>query len=1059
MKKRKFFWLLSFSLLIGIAAGVIVFRTVENRESKAEWEEEEKEKKGFDKPDEFIRYFQAITTPIGKKQSGYAVNYRFYELMKAKKNLQRLKSTSESYPWVQRGPSNVGGRTRSVIVDPDDPTSNTWYAAAVSGGIWKTTDAGQSWSNITPDLPYLATNTIAMAASDHKTMYIGTGEGYGGVGMVGGNGILKSTDRGNTWQILESTTANDNFNFVNKILIDPSDKNILLAATNKGIFKSADGGSHWQAVYNRGYVVQDIVADPDDFSRLYAGVYGYGVIRSTNGGDTWVPANNGIGAGGRFSLAVSPQSTNTLYACAEAIGYETGTAANETDLYVSSDYGANWSKYISPENFLGSQGWFNNAITVHPFEKDIVFIGGVELGEIEMLAGTTASDPAVRRVDTAGTASFIAFINFGGRYLGGGMSTGDLEDGTDILSGDWVPVEIRFGPGKQQKAHRFTVPEGDGAGVPPEDYTYRDYVNVPFEAWDVKNNRQLMISFRDQERDGKFNLIERKWNDEISGREYIFINAVPYNASTPSSEIAKQGGYTYKQLYFFWPTLADDATWNSANLPSSTISVDYGTFNVYNDANTTILASYSKNNNLHVDHHEIHAIVTNASDEAFTLLDANDGGLGISYNEGAKWEQLSNGYITTQFYGIAKKPGANEYIGGMQDNGTWQSPMGQEATSLSAYASKIGGDGFEVLWHPKYPQRILGSTYNNGFYVSNTGGLTWLRADQGINGDGPFISRLSHSRSNPDVVFAVGSDGVYRHHNFGVGRYDWETISIGTGWTINETVTNQHNVKVSLAADSVVWAGAGMFSGPNLHLFLSRNGGNSFDSVPNYKDVELGYLSGLATHPHDAGTAYALFSLKGKPKVLRTMDYGENWEDISGFGKGDSSINGFPDVMVYSLLVFPYSGIIWAGTEIGIFESSDDGQSWHFADNGFPAVSVWQIQIVDQQLIVATHGRGIWSLDLTLVGIPGTTDADQPMLTLYPNPSSDYVNVSLENAYKGKITLMVTDMNARELLKSGGYKSEQQWRMVLDIHNLRPGNYMVVLVYGTSVAKGKITVF
>ena len=292
-----------------------------------------------------------------------------------------------------------------------------------------------------------------------------------------------------------------------------------------------------------------------------------------------------------------------------------------------------------------------------------------------MLPGTSVSDPVVRRADTSGTASFMDFVNFGGRYLGGGMSTGDLEDGTDLLSGDWVSVEIRFGPGKQQKAHRFTVPEGDGAGVPPEDYTYMDYVNVPFEAWDTKNNRQLMISFRDQERDGKFNLIERKWDDEISGREYFFIHAVPYDASGPSSLIAKQGGHTYKQLYFFWPTLADEASWNPASLPASNIAIDYGTFTLQNDANVTVLASYSKNTNLHVDHHELHAIVTDAVNEKFTLLDANDGGLGISYDEGAKWEQLDNGYITTQFYGVAKKPGANEYIGGMQDNGTWQSPV------------------------------------------------------------------------------------------------------------------------------------------------------------------------------------------------------------------------------------------------------------------------------------------------------------------------------------------------------------------------------------------------
>ncbi|MBN1414178.1 MAG: hypothetical protein JW973_03675 [Bacteroidales bacterium] len=1051
MNKSKMHWFLSSFLLIAVSVTAIIVWKLKDSKEVVE--------PGFDKPDEFMNYFHAITTPIGGKSSGYKTNYRFYELDRAKGNLKRLKSTAEKYPWVQRGPGNVGGRTRSVIIDFDDPTFKTWYAAAVSGGIWKTTDEGETWTNMTPDLPNLATNTMAMAPSNHNTIYAGTGEGYGGVGMVTGNGIIKSTNRGVTWQLLNTTTLNDNFRFVNKILIDPDNENVVLAATNRGIFKSADGGQHWQAVYEKGYAMQDLLADPTDFLRQYAGAYGYGILKSEDGGDTWIPCNTGIGEGGRFSLSISPQSPNRIYSCVEAVGYESGIAELETHIYISSDYGLNWAKYVSSVNFLGSQGWFNNVITVHPFNENLVYVGGVDLGQIEFLPGTSVSDPVVKRVDTIGTASYMDFINFGGRFLGGGMSTGDLEDGTDILSGDWVPVEIRFGPGKQQKAHRFTVPEGEGPGVPPEDYSYMDYINVPFEAWDVKNNRQLMLSFRDQERDGDFNLIERSLTEEISGREYFFVHAVTYNASAASSYIAKAGGYTYKQLYFFWPTLAEDATWTPASLPESVISIEYGSFILHNQGNVTVLADSRKNSNLHVDHHEIHTIVTDAVNEKFTLLDANDGGLGISFNEGSTWEQLDNGYITTQFYGVAKKPWANEYIGGMQDNGTWQSPAGLEATSISEYNDRIGGDGFEVLWHPLYPHRILGSTYYNQFYVTNDGGNNWTRADQGINGDGPFVSRLSHSRAKPDVVFAVGSKGVFRHNNFGMGRYFWNTIPIGKGWTVNETVTNQHNVEVSLASPSVIWAGAGMFANPDLHLFLSRNGGNSFDSVPNVKDVELGYISGIATHPHDTGTAYALFSLKGKPKILRTTDYGKNWEDISGFGTGNSSVNGFPDVMVYSVLVMPYTGIIWAGTEIGLFESTDDGLSWHYADNGLPAVSIWQMDIVNQQVIVATHGRGIWTLDLTLVGMQEKAEEARPKLSFYPNPSREYVNVLLDNPYRGMMELTVTDMNGKAIMKTAHNKADQVWRLVMDIRVLKPANYIVTAKCGSSLAIGKITVY
>src|SRR4030042_69752 len=188
MKRRRIYWILAPSVLIVlIVFGMLTLKLKDDKSI---------EKPGFDRPDEYMKYFQAIATPLGEKQSGYTTNYRFYEMTRAKKNLQRLKSAAEVYPWIQRGPGNVGGRTRSVIVDPDDPTFKTWFAAAVSGGIWKTTDAGISWTYITPDLPNLATNTMAMAPSANNTIYAGTGEGYGAHGSVGGNGIIKSTDRG-----------------------------------------------------------------------------------------------------------------------------------------------------------------------------------------------------------------------------------------------------------------------------------------------------------------------------------------------------------------------------------------------------------------------------------------------------------------------------------------------------------------------------------------------------------------------------------------------------------------------------------------------------------------------------------------------------------------------------------------------------------------------------------------------------------------------------------------------------------------------------------------------
>ena len=153
-------------------------------------------------------------------------------------------------------------------------------------------------------------------------------------------------------------------------------------------------------------------------------------------------------------------------------------------------------------------------------------------------------------------------------------------------------------------------------------------------------------------------------------------------------------------------------------------------------------------------------------------------------------------------------------------------------------------------------------------------------------------------------------------------------------------------------------------------MFVSWDGGETFSPVRVPDIAPEVPISGLATHPHQDSTAYVLFSAYGQPKILRTTDLGQSWQDLSGFAgsPGGESTNGFADVAVYDLLVMPHDPeVIWAGTEIGLFESTDGGKTWEYADNGLPAVSVWQMRLVDEQVILATHGRGIWTIDLPVL--------------------------------------------------------------------------------------------
>jgi photosystem II stability/assembly factor-like uncharacterized protein len=1021
---RKIWWLLPVVAVLGW----LVWLELTMVNDKAET--------GFDRPDGYAEYFHNISTPINVSERGYEPNYRYKEYDRLNR---RMHKSSHALDWVSRGPSNVSGRTRAVLVDPDDPDHNTWYAGSASGGIWKTTDGGQSWRALTEELPNLATSTLAMSEANTDVIYAGTGEGFGGVGMVAGAGIFKSTDKGETWEQLPSTAGDINFEYVNRLLVNPANEQIVLAATNTGIFRSEDGGASWDTAFYEHYMVQDIEASPFNFDLQFAGARYLGVIRSTDGGRTWEKANTGLTYGFRHEVATSPIDSNMVFTCVEAPGLQ-------THVYVSYNKGDQWHRFEDEGggiNFLGNQGWFNNVIESHPYNKEILYIGGVTLGRVAFTGTGSQSEPQVLRADTVNTGSFLSFVNFGGQFLGGGLLVADEETSEELEDNDWRSIEIRFGPGRSQKAHRFTVPEGEGPSVPTNNYSYQDYTDVPFEVWDTDENQQLMVSFRDQGRDGVFNLEEVDVNDIISGREYMYVHGLPYS-QTPSVDIAQNGGHLYKQLYFIWPVLTEDATWDAGNLPDGSLSITYGNFNIKKGI-SLVIADNKKNSHVHVDHHDLVMIKTDEESGQFSILDANDGGLAFSEDNGITWEQITNGYNTTQFYGASKMPGENIYIGGMQDNGTWRSHLTNH--SGDEYEFMVEGDGFETVWHAEKPDWIIASSYNNILSVSTNRGKSWKQTINGINGDGPFVTRIAYSRKDPDVLYVAGNRGVYKHYNFGVGKFPWYLTEIkDSTWTISRNSLSQHVVTVSKANKNVVWAGAGMNDNPELRLFVSKNGGEGFTRTAMFEDTELGFITNLITHPTNPATAYALFSISKKPKILRTTDYGESWEDISGFGDTDTSSNGFPDVMVYSLLVLPNdTNTIWAGTEIGIIESNDNGQTWHKGEVGLPSVSIWQMQIIDDQMVVATHGRGIWTAAYTPLSIHEKRDNNILDVKLYPNPVKGAFTLEMkEPVQNGQVKIF--DNSGKMVLME--YFQAPSGQYQVNTSALQPGMYIVQIDAG-----------
>lgn len=1043
--------------------------------------EEEYEK--ADNPDQYDLYQQVIRTKEGEKYPAYKMGYVTRELEKAQNNIRNLRTErTEALTWNSLGPGNVSGRTRVALVDAGDANQLTWLAGTAGGGIWKTTDGGNTWQNKTPDVPNLATNALAQCKNSPLIMYAGTGEGYGIGGAIKGDGMYKSSDGGETWQIIAATRGDNRFENVNRIIVDPNNPDVVLVCSNtklsdsrffSGIIKTMDGGLTWLTVYEGNAPVQQLIYDPTNFNNQYAAQYATGVAKSTDAGDTWTINSAGLIAGGRVEIAVAPTNPNRIFAATEGNSNQT----NGSDIFLSNDGGATWALLKEINNgdnvdWLGGQGIHDNTIVVHPFDENVVYVGGIDLHKMVIQPGSDIGSNRLLNVFENGTQSFLSWINWGGGFLGGGFDTGDIWFSTgnyvgypiDVTDADKSSVEIRFGPGISQKAHRFVVDptagtNGDGgAGVPPEGHHFASYVEVPFQVWDTDHNRQLMVSFRDQQRNGVFNLNSVDSDPTLlTVREYIFISAVTYDPNGPDPNIAKDGGHGYKNIYSMWPRLKDGEIWDPNNLPDSKIDIIYGSLNINYKQTTKMTNSNGtlSQGTVHPDHHDLVPIITTSS--TFKFLDTNDGGVYLSNSAAApgegdnSWTKVSYQIKSGQFYGMDKKPAENIYLGGLQDNGVWVS--GNNPASGSYYGFIIGGDGGEVVWDYGDPSKVIVSNqFNNLFRSINTGAS--FRTVSGVvdkgSGKAPFVTRIGNSKSTPGVIYVVGKQGVWKSTNFGD---TWKLTSITNGWLSGTSLTGGYNVEVSQADPTVVWAGGRMTSTAN--MFVSTNIGNSFTPVANYTGATMGSISGIATDPYDRNTAYLLFSIARTPKILRTRDMGQTWTDLSGFENSEVSNNGFPDVAVYSLLVLPTdTNTIWAGTEIGIFESNDDGLSWHLLNSNLPSASIWDIKAVDDQVIVATHGRGLWSLQIPGMQWPEkiVTSLQEDVgsgFSIYPNPAIDQIHVKLNMPSQGIVRFDVIDLSGRSIsdfaFEIPAGKSEKS----LNVSSLHDGIYILnVAGYG-----------
>ncbi len=267
------------------------------------------------------------------------------------------------------------GRVSQLVYHPTD--SNILFAVTASGGIFKTSNEGNTWSGITDNLPLTACASLLINPLNPNVMYLGTGDAnYDANGL----GVYKTTNGGKTWVASNSGMGNV---LVSEMVFMPGDTQTIIAACKDGIYKTINGGSTWvkKTTVNASY--RDISYRPQSTNIIYAATNA-NFYRSYNNGETWIQSslNTSITCAG-IKLAVCPSDTSKIY----CVAWKTG-ASPFGGIYVSTNNGTSFVKQVDTPNVLGyssngtsmdGQGAYNLAIIVDPTNANTIYIGAINL--------------------------------------------------------------------------------------------------------------------------------------------------------------------------------------------------------------------------------------------------------------------------------------------------------------------------------------------------------------------------------------------------------------------------------------------------------------------------------------------------------------------------------------------------------------------------------------------------------------------------------------------------------------------------------------------------------
>jgi PKD repeat protein len=351
----------------------------------AYWENRPIEKgKGYKQFRRWEDFVEPRVFPRGDVKDAYKAYEEFVKYQRANPAFFVQNQTRSTGNWTVMGPigapTSGGGAGRINFVRFMPGNTNIIFAGSPAGGLWKTTNGGTSWSTNTDQLTVIGCTDIAIDPANNDILYLATGDGD--AGDTYSIGVLKSTDGGATWNTTGLSWTVNQGRRISKLLIHPTNSQIVLAATSNGVYRTTNGGGNWTQVRTGNF--KDMEFKPGDPNTVY--VSGTTFFKSINNGQNWTQITSGLPTTGvsRMAIAVTPANPDYVYMI---VGRNSDQGL--LGVYRSTDNGTTFTQRTGTSpNLLGwnsngsdsgGQAWFDLAIAVSETNADVVVVGGVNI--------------------------------------------------------------------------------------------------------------------------------------------------------------------------------------------------------------------------------------------------------------------------------------------------------------------------------------------------------------------------------------------------------------------------------------------------------------------------------------------------------------------------------------------------------------------------------------------------------------------------------------------------------------------------------------------------------